>query len=116
MFEELASALQAGGGATTGEMSISMLGMLNKALQSTSGITSPSDPSGLSGGAALRVQSLEQTLLSTIQENSHFKLFNLMPKPKAIATVDEWTEQRGVGGYLGGSTNGEVDPDRKSVV
>ena len=110
MFDDIASALQANGGqSATGEMDAGMLGLLNKALQSTSGVVSPSDPSGLTGGAALRVQSLEQTLLSTIQENDHFKLFNILAKSKAIATVDEWTEQRGVGGFLGGSTNGEVD-------
>ena len=110
MFEELASALQANGGSATGQMDAGMLGLLQKALQSTNGVTSPSDPSGLTGGAALRVQSLEQTLLSTIQENENFRLFNLLQKSKAIATVDEWTEQNGVGGFLGGSTNGEVDP------
>lgn len=110
MFEELASALQANGGSATGQMDAGMLGLLQKALQSTNGVTSASDPSGLTGGAALRVQSLEQTLLSTIQENDSFRLFNLLQKSKAIATVDEWTEQKGVGGFLGGSTNGEVDP------
>ena len=103
MFEELASALQANGGSATGQMDAGMLGLLQKALQSTNGVTSPSDPSGLTGGAALRVQSLEQTLLSTIQENENFRLFNLLQKSKAIATVDEWTEQNGVGGFLGGS-------------
>lgn len=108
MFEDLFGALSTGQSAS-GEMGTEMLGLLNKALQSTNGVTSPSDPSGLTGGAALRVQSLEQTLLSTIQENDHFKLFNLLQKSKAIATVDEWTEQKGVGGYPGGSSNGEVD-------
>ena len=54
MFEELASALQANGGSATGQMDAGMLGLLQKALQSTNGVTSPSDPSGLTGGAALR--------------------------------------------------------------
>lgn len=42
---------------------------------------------------------------ATVQDNKHFNLFNRLPKPGATATVDEWTEQYGVGGFLGGSTN-----------
>src|SRR5690606_26557711 len=45
---------------------------------------------------------------ATIQENKHFKLFNLLAKSNATATVDEWTEQSDVGGFLGGSTNTET--------
>lgn len=76
---------------------------LSKALTAGYG----TDVATLTGGASLRIQSLEKTLLSTIQENKHFRLFNRLPKPDATATVDEWTEQNGVGGFLGGSTNSE---------
>jgi hypothetical protein len=44
---------------------------------------------------------------ATIQDQQHFALFNRLPKPSATATVDEWTEQYGIGGVLGGSTNTE---------
>ena len=53
------------------------------------------------------MQSLDHTMQATIQENKHFRLFNKLPKPKAGATVDEWTEMSSVGGFLGGSTNSE---------
>jgi hypothetical protein len=66
------------------------------------------DVATLTGGAALRVQSLDTIMQATIQENQHFKLFNKLRKPRAGATVDEWTEQNGVGGFLGGSTNTET--------
>jgi hypothetical protein len=45
---------------------------------------------------------------ATIQDNSHLVLFNKLQKLGATATVDEWTEQSGIGGFLGGSTNTEV--------
>ena len=61
-----------------------------------------------SGGQALRIQSLDTTMQAVIQDNQHFKLFNRLAKPHASATVDEWTEQSGVGGFLGGSTNTET--------
>ena len=66
------------------------------------------DVSALTGGAALRIQSLDKTMFSTIQENKHFRLFNELAKTNATATVDEWSEQSGVGGFLGGSTNTET--------
>ncbi|MDU7525147.1 MAG: hypothetical protein E7K72_27910, partial [Roseomonas mucosa] len=67
------------------------------------------DSANFTQGAAFRIQSLDHTLQATVQENKHFVLFNRMPKPKPGATVDEWTEQSSVGGFLGGSTNGETD-------
>ncbi len=61
-----------------------------------------------SGGQALRLQSLDATMQSMIQTNDHFRLLNRLAKPSAGGTVDEWTEQSGVGGFLGGSTNTET--------
>jgi len=93
-----------GGQTVTGEMSMAEVGELQKAMEAGYG----SDVSQLTGAGALRIQSLEKTMLSTIQENKHFALFNELAKTNATATVDEWTEQSGIGGFLGGSTNTET--------
>ena len=90
---------------TTGEASESAVAELRKALDSGGYGT---DVSTLTGGAALRIQSLDKTMQTVIQENKHFRLFNKLPKTKPGATVDEWTEQSGVGGFPGGSTNTET--------
>lgn len=94
----------AGGQTVTGEMSGDAVAELQKALSAGYG----SDVASLNGGGALRIQSLEKTMLTTIQENQHFVLFNELAKSNATATVDEWTEQNDVGGFLGGSTNTET--------
>ncbi len=60
------------------------------------------------GGTAFRIQSLDHTMKATIQENRHFRLFNALQKANAGATVDEWTEQSGVGGFPGSATNSET--------
>jgi hypothetical protein len=91
------------GVANTGLIDGDGFGELEKALSAGYG----TDVATLTGGAALRVQSLDLVMQATIQENAHFKLFNRLAKPKALATVDEWTEQNGVGGFPGGSTNTE---------
>lgn len=92
------------GQSATGEMGQTAIAELQKALTSGYG----TDVSTLAGGGALRIQSLDKTMQATIQENKHFKLFNELAKTGAGATVDEWTEQSGVGGFLGGSTNTET--------
>lgn len=94
----------AAGASTTGAMEGSAIAELQKALTAGYG----TDSSTFSGGAAFRIQSLDRTMQATIQENKHFKLFNELAKTGAGATVDEWTEQSGVGGFLGGSTNTET--------
>lgn len=94
----------AGGQVVSGEMGMGEVAELRKALEAGYG----TDVSQLQGAGALRIQSLEKTMLATIQENKHFALFNELAKSNAGATVDEWTEQSGVGGFLGGSTNSEV--------
>jgi hypothetical protein len=94
-----------GGGETlTGAFGMAELSAMNKALEAGYG----TDSATLEGGAALRIQSLDTTMQATVQDNSHFALFNRLPKPSATATVDEWTEQYGIGGVLGGSTNTEA--------
>jgi hypothetical protein len=91
-------------GQRMGQMQGSDVAELEKALQAGYG----TDSATLTGGASLRIQSLEMTMLATIQENKHFRLFNALTKSNATATVDEWTEQTAVGGILGGSTNSEL--------
>lgn len=93
------------GASGTGQMDMSQVSELQKALTMGNSVT---DVANLSGGSALRIQSLDRTMMSTIQENDDFALFNELVKSNAGATVDEWTEQSGVGGFLGGSTNSET--------
>lgn len=76
-----------------------------KALTSGSGVT---DVAQLTGGGALRRQSLEATLLAVIQQFTDFRLWNMAEKSNATATVDEWTEETGVGGYPGSAFNSEL--------
>lgn len=90
-------------GITAGAMGDSQLEDLRKSLSAGYG----TDMAGLTGGSALRIQSLDETLKSTVQENKHFTLFNRLTKPKATAVVDEWVEQSGVGGFLGGTFNSQ---------
>lgn len=99
VFPQLATGMSA-----TGAMGLDQVAELQKALTVGYG----TDVSTLSGGAAFRIQSLDRTMMATIQENKHFKLFNELAKQPATATVDEWTEQSSVGGFLGGSTNSET--------
>lgn len=99
MFEQLQGMMSGTGAIGAGELTA-----LQKAL--TMGYTA--NPADMSGGRALAVQSLDATMKATIQQNEHFVLFNQLAKPGAGGTVDEWTEQSGIGGFLGGSTNSET--------
>lgn len=90
----------------SGQFGMTELEALNKSL--TAGYDMVGNGGTQTGGAALRIQSLDTTMQATIQDNNHFVLFNALPKPSATATVDEWTEQYGIGGVLGGSTNTEA--------
>lgn len=87
-----------------GMMGFGEIAELQKALEAGYG----TDVAQLTGGGAMRLQSLEKTMLATIQDNKHFVLFNELAKSNATATVDEWTEQSAIGGFLGGSTNTET--------
>lgn len=91
-------------GAQTGAMTEADAADLHKALTAGYG----TDMNALTGGAALRIQSLDPIMQATIVENEHFKLFGRLAKSKPTATVDEWTEQNGIGGFIGGSVNGET--------
>lgn len=91
-------------GAFAGIADGDQIAALQKALTAGYG----TDVAQLSGGAALRIQSLDRLMAATIQEEQHFKLFNALAKAKVGSTVHEWTEQSAVGGFLGGSTNTET--------
>lgn len=88
----------------SGEVAVKDVEELRKALEAGYG----TDVAALTGGGALRVQSLDTTMQAVIQENADFRLFNRLTKTKPTATVDEWTEQSGIGGFLGDSTNSET--------
>lgn len=67
------------------------------------------DHASLSGGAALRRESLEATLLTVVQRTKHFVFWNKCPGSKATATVDEFSIQSAIGGFPGGAFNGELE-------
>ena len=67
----------AGGQVVSGEMAFGDVAELRKALEAGYG----TDVSTLTGGGALRIQSLEKTMMATIQENKHFALFNELARP-----------------------------------
>ena len=90
--------------APTGEISVNEIAELRKALEAGYGTNSPD----LTGAGAMRVQSLDPTLHAVLQSEDDFTLFNLLVKNSADATVDEWLEQSGIGGFIGGSTNTEA--------
>lgn len=64
------------------------------------------DQAQLSGGSALRKESLEASLLSTIARNKHFVTWNLLPKTSATALVDQWTRETKIGGVPGSGATG----------
>jgi len=100
-LEDIVNSSVPGGSTVMGEMGDADLQALHKALTAGYG----SDTNGLTGGSAFRIQSLDTTLKATVQDNSHFALFNALSKPRATAVVDEWTEQDSIGGFLGGTFN-----------
>ena len=100
-LEDLMNSTGTSGLSVAGEMGTAELQELQKSLTAGYG----TDVAGLTGGSAFRIQSLDTTLKATVQENQHFALFNALPKPKATAVVDEWTEQTSIGGFLGGTFN-----------
>jgi hypothetical protein len=66
------------------------------------------DVATLTGGGSLRLQSIEPTLLRSIQDDSHFKLFNKLQASNATATVDEFTVKPWIGGFPGSGFNSEL--------
>lgn len=89
------------GATEAGDMGMEQLEQLQKSLSAGY----ETDVNGMTGGSALRIQSLDTTLQATVQDNKHFVLFNALQKPKATAVIDEWSEQSSIGGFLGDSFN-----------
>lgn len=102
--ESILPAIGRGMASVSGEMGMDAIAELQKALTVGYG----TDVTTFTGGTAFRIQSLDKTMMATIQENKHFRLFNELAKSNATATVDEWTEMSQVGGFPGGSTNSET--------
>lgn len=101
MLENLLNPGNASGQTQTGALSNAEFDALQKSLEAGYG----SDVSALTGGSALRIQSLDTAMQATVQDNKHFVLFNALPKPRATAVLDEWTEQADIGGIFGGTFN-----------
>jgi hypothetical protein len=89
------------GMSVAGDIGLEQLAELRKSLEAGY----ESDVSGMTGGSAFRIQSLDTTLQATVQDNKHFALFNALPKPRATAVLDEWTEQSDIGGFFGSTFN-----------
>jgi hypothetical protein len=66
------------------------------------------DVATFTGGRAVQLQSIERTLLATIQKPNHFVAFNSMQKSPAIAVSHEYVQQTTVGGFPGDSFNSET--------
>jgi len=66
------------------------------------------DVATLTGGGSLRLQSIEPTLLRSIQDDTHFKLFNKLASSNATATVDEFSVKPWIGGFPGSGFNSEL--------
>ncbi len=73
------------------------------------------DPTGLTGGAALRRESLEASIATIIQKRKHLVALNTFPTSKATAVVDSWTRRDDVGGLDGSSVNRELDDANEST-
>lgn len=95
----------------TGGFGMEEVEALQKALTAGYG----TDSASFTGQPALRIESLDTVMKTTIQTRKEFKLFNMLQKLKATATVDEWTERDGIGGFLGGTTNSETGSIREGT-
>lgn len=68
------------------------------------------DHAGLTGGAALRRESLEATLLTVVEDLKHLSLWKKTAKSPATALVDEWSRMVSRGGFWeGGGAQAELD-------
>lgn len=104
-FKQFAAMTPGGAPALGGSAAGALTEELQKALQASDFQT---DVATLTGGGALGMQSLDTAMKTTIQENQHFVLFNLLASTNATNIVDEYTRQNSVGGFLGGSTNSQM--------
>jgi len=66
------------------------------------------DIAGMTGGQALQLQSIEESLLATTQEEQHFVMFNDLGASNATASIDEYVTQTTIGGFPGSTFNDET--------
>ncbi len=67
------------------------------------------DAASYTQGRALQFESLEPSLIATIQERGkHFPLFDKLEKGNATSVVDQYTTKDAIGGFPGGATNTET--------
>ncbi len=81
---------------------------LDEFRKAVEGASYATDTATLSGGAALRRQSLEPDLIRTTQTDDGFILYNLLSQTKATSMVDEYTTKPRVGGFPGSGVNTET--------
>jgi hypothetical protein len=72
------------------------------------------DVATLTGGAALRVQSLDRLLYDTVWSDPHIKAFKLLKATPTESTVDEWVERAAYGAPWG-AVAGEADNPPSTV-
>lgn len=66
------------------------------------------DVATFTGGRALQLQSIEESLLATIPQDEDFVIFNMIDSSPATATVDEYVKQTDIGGFPGSTFNSET--------
>lgn len=95
----------------TGGMYGGTLGQFNDASSLLKAITGDggTDSAALTGGAALRRESLEATLISITSKEKNYKAWQTIAQSRATAFVDEWSRLTDLGGfYEGGAAQTEL--------
>ena len=85
---------------------------LKKALEASNGGTNVAN---YAGGEALGIQSLDNIMKATLQDNTHFVVFNKLASTNATNIVDTFVTQSAVGGFPGGSSIGQMDQVRSAT-
>lgn len=66
------------------------------------------DVAQLVDGGAVRLQSIERTLIESIQREEHYVLFNMIAQSEAGGPVDEFSRVTRAGSFPGGAFNAEL--------
>lgn len=81
-----------------------------KALEANEGVT---DVAQLAGASALQPQSLEQSVVSLLFDESYFKVLNRIAKNKTYSTLHEYTKRTSFGQYNRGGVVGQMENPRQ---
>lgn len=81
-----------------------------KALEANEGVT---DVAQLAGASALQPQSLEQSVVSLLFDESYFKVLNRVNKNKTYSTLHEYTKRTSFGQYNRGGVVGQMENPRQ---